>query len=180
MTWIPGVSDDGGDGDAVFGLQPDATRKLTEYLGVAESLAGGPLLDLIRLRIAQEIGYVPALEAADPDLLAALDDWEKVDRFGSPERAVLAYVEQFMVAPIDVSEDQRAALANGVGANASAFVDAMYINEAYLRFLTFFAIENEPTAVVEARAGAASGSLQASGNESVDGSYLSVTVEEQG
>jgi alkylhydroperoxidase family enzyme len=170
MTWLPVDTNDRSDGEAVFGLVPDAASTLFDFMATADALVDAELMGLCRARIAQLLRYEPALAEVDRDLLAALEAWDVSERFGERERALLDYLEQFMIAPIEVTAAQREELSRHLGAGFTTFVNALYLQEAYLRFLAFFDIRTEPAALR-----AAASPIE---GEAVDG-YLRRSVEQQ-
>lgn len=147
MTWLPIDSKYGDrDGDALVGFQSEATDRMFEFLAIADSVVDPELLNLCRTRAAQALDCRPVLKRCDPGLLADLENWESAPRFSAKERALLEYYEQFMIAPLYVTPEQRETLRSELGYDPSTLAYALYINEAYLRFLTFFGVENEPSA----------------------------------
>jgi alkylhydroperoxidase family enzyme len=97
------------------------------------------LLELCRLRIAQLLGCEPEQEARTPEALAAgLDEatvadlraWPTSSRFGSRERACLAFCEQFVIDVAGLSDDLARAVSDELGPAAFVdFVNALLIVE---------------------------------------------------
>lgn len=145
MTWLsvntqaPDGTTHTNDLDALLALNSDAGKTLMDFLAVAEQVNDAALLDLCRLHMAQLLNCRAVLDTADEASLARLINWHKSPDVSEAECAVLDFTELFIVAPGHISSAQRANLAAALGVGEpSTFVYGLYINEAMLRFLTFF------------------------------------------
>jgi alkylhydroperoxidase family enzyme len=146
MTWLP-LSQTSADSDLdnVLAHQPRAGRSLKNFLSVAEGVNDSALLHLCRLRLAQLMNCRAQLAGVEPGLLQALESWKQSKRFTALEKAALDYAEQFMVGANNISASQRDNLARELGVGEpSTFVYGLYINEGFLRLLTFFDIDPYP------------------------------------
>lgn len=144
MTWLPTAAAPT-DLQAVLNLQPETGAVLRDFLAVADEVNPTPLLDLCKLRMAQVLKCRARLHGADSAVLRELQNWSQSSKFTDAERATLDYLDQFMIAANQVTAAQRSALANALNvAEPSNFVYALYINEAFTRFLSFFDIDPEP------------------------------------
>lgn len=143
MTWLAvNTQPSSTDLDALLALNPEAGKTLKDFLAIAAQVNDQALLELCRLRMAQLFNCRAALARADQALLARLDNWHKSTDFSDAERAALDFTELFIVAAKNINPVQRANLAKALGvAEPSTFVYGLYINEAMLRFLAFFAVE---------------------------------------
>ena len=139
MTWLNVPTSGENDLDTLLALQAAAGKSLTDFLAIAEQVNDAAMLNLCRVHIARLLSCDAVLAKADPTLVAQLDNWHKSDVFSEAEKAALDFTEQFMIGARNVTPAQRQALASGLGVREpSTFVYGLYINEAFLRFLTFF------------------------------------------
>ncbi len=126
---------------------------LGESTGVASALADNHaaawaaveprLLELARLRIAQLLGHDGELARRTPgatgpvlddDTVAALSSWPSSDRFDGRDRAVLAFVEQYVLDVATVTDEQVATLVEHLGApGVSDFVHGVLVVEQRMR-----------------------------------------------
>jgi alkylhydroperoxidase family enzyme len=118
---------------------PDIAARLDDLHRAAWLVVDPVLLELCRLRIAQLLGCEAEQDARTPPALAAgLDEatiadlraWPTSSRFGSRERACLAFCEQFVIDVASLSDDLAGALADELGPEAFVdFVNAVLIVE---------------------------------------------------
>lgn len=101
------------------------------------------LLELSRLRIGQLLGLDPRTRPVHPRAVAdgidsaALDDlarWPTSPHFGTRERAVLAFAEQWFLDPNGVTDADCAAMRTALGEpGCAAFTMGLALSEALLR-----------------------------------------------
>ncbi len=113
MTWHPELAPDspGATGfDRVFGLRPDLYGPFREFYAVfwRDRLVDPVVLELCRLRVGQLLGceselavrYAPeGVAPVTEEQVGALSQWPTSDRFDAPQRAALAFAEQFVIDP---------------------------------------------------------------------------------
>jgi len=146
MTWLTFDSNtESNDLAALLALNNEAGLTLQDFLAIAEQVNDHELLGLCRLRMAQLMHCQCELADADATQLERLNDWHRCDKFTSKQKAALDFTEQFIVGAKNISPAQRKNLADALQVSeASTFVYGLYINEAMIRFLTFFGIETQP------------------------------------
>ncbi|MFM7536906.1 MAG: carboxymuconolactone decarboxylase family protein [Acidimicrobiales bacterium] len=126
---------------------------LDEATGVASALADNHaaawaaaeprLLELARLRIAQLLGHPDELAGRtvgaagpvlDEDAVTALASWPSSGLFDGRDRAVLAFVEQYVLDVATVTDEQVASLVEHLGApGVSDFVHGVLVVEQRMR-----------------------------------------------
>ncbi len=126
---------------------------LDEASGVASALADNHaaalaaveprLLEIARLRIAQLLGHLDELSCRTPgpagpvleeDTVTALSSWPSSDRFDDRDRAVLAFVEQYVLDVATVTDEQIATLVEHLGASGvSDLVHGVLVVEQRMR-----------------------------------------------
>ncbi|HEV2258576.1 MAG TPA: carboxymuconolactone decarboxylase family protein, partial [Streptosporangiaceae bacterium] len=122
---------------ALWQLRPEACGLLTA-LNEQVWRSGDPvLLELVRVRVAQLIGNPAAVRdrcalagTGVEAKLAALPDYPSSPLFSSAERDVVSLAEQFVIDVGGTTEDMRAELTGGFGADgARELVTAIYVVE---------------------------------------------------
>ena len=125
--------------DAVLAGTPDVARQLAAADVAAWKAVDPVLLELCRLRVAMLLGCeaelqvrTPAATAAglDEATIAELSRWPTSDRFGSRERACLAFCEQFVIDVANLDDALAAAVAAELGADGLVdFTNALLVVE---------------------------------------------------
>lgn len=121
MTWLAITGDRMTEHDAVFGLLPEAARRLEELLEAAWGAAERRLLDIGARTISGVLG-------------CSWPDSDKSGELSGSESLVCAYAEQFAVDPNGVLgglDGELAARLSHVG--AFDFVTALNVLDGYLR-----------------------------------------------
>jgi alkylhydroperoxidase family enzyme len=157
MSWIDASLAEGADGadfDRVLGLRPELHEDFTRFHDLLWKSVDPLLLELCRVRIAELLGCVsemrrrtPAAVAAglDERKLAALPGWPNHAGFRVPERACLAFAEQFLLDPHGVTDEQAADVIAHLGApGLIAFVEALAIFEGFTRFRMILDVDVPP------------------------------------
>jgi alkylhydroperoxidase family enzyme len=162
MTWLP----DGAPGttplDRTFGLRPDAYARFRElYGGLWDPKVIDPrVLELCRLRIGTILGcdaerairFRDAADAGVTELdVAELPRWPTSESFTEGERACIAFAEQYVIDPHELSDAHFDALHEHVDEAAlSTLTLAVAMFDALTRFRLALDIEPigpEPTRV---------------------------------
>jgi alkylhydroperoxidase family enzyme len=125
--------------DAVLSDRPGVAAHLAELERAAWSAVDPVLLELCRLRIAMLLGCPDEMEARtdvaiaaglDEAVLADLASWPTSARFGSRERACLAFCEQFVIDVAGSSDELALAVADHLGPQGLAeFTAALLVME---------------------------------------------------
>jgi alkylhydroperoxidase family enzyme len=110
------------------------------------------LLELSRLRIGQLLGLDPRTRPLHPRATSAglnastIDDlarWPTSTHFGTRERAVLAFTEQWFLDPNGVTDDDCAAMRSALGEpGCAAFTMGLALSEALLRLELALGVAN--------------------------------------
>jgi alkylhydroperoxidase family enzyme len=153
MTWLaetaPGVT----PLDRAFGLRPDAYARFRDlYGGLWDPAVIDPrLLELCRLRIATILGCdseraVRFSDAQDAGVteadVAALPDWPSSARFSPTERAAIAYAEQYVMDPHELTDEHFATLHEHLDEPALATLSlAVAMFDALARFRLALGVE---------------------------------------
>jgi alkylhydroperoxidase family enzyme len=162
MTWLAETAPGATPLDRTFGLRSDAYARFRElYGGLWDPAVIDPrILELSRLRIATILGcdgeravrFSDALDAGvTEDDVAALPAWPSSARFSPAERAAIAYAEQYVFDPHELTDDHFAALHEHLDEPAIATLSlAVAMFDALARFRLALGVEPvgpEPTAV---------------------------------
>jgi alkylhydroperoxidase family enzyme len=127
-------------------LRPDLRDPYRDFIGVfwARCLVDPVVLELCRLRVAQLLGCArelaartrPAVDGGLTDeQVARLSEWPSARCFTEPQRAALAYAEQFVLDPHGVDDAMRAALHEHLGrAEVVALTEALALFDGFTRF----------------------------------------------
>src|SRR5436309_3242783 len=119
MTWLPGLPEGDTDWDRLAMLNRDAVDALADVVTAAFEDTDPVLLELARLRIATMLGNTGELArtnltARDAGLtegkVTNLASWPTSPLFTDPERACLAFTEQFVIDANGVTDAQVADL----------------------------------------------------------------------
>lgn len=90
---------------ALTSLAPDTVAALSEVERVAGTTVDAATLELVRRQVALCLGLpAPAGDALRPEQVAALADWRDGACFDPRERALLAFVEQFVFSVSSVDD----------------------------------------------------------------------------
>jgi alkylhydroperoxidase family enzyme len=162
MTWLAETAPGATPLDRTFGLRPDAYARFRElYGGLWDPAVIDPrLLELCRLRIATILGcggeravrFEDATRAGvTEDDLVALPAWPSSLAFSPAERAAIAYAEQYVMDPHELTDDHFAALHEHLDEPALATLSlAVAMFDALARFRLALGVEpigTEPTPV---------------------------------
>jgi alkylhydroperoxidase family enzyme len=122
---------------------PAVAAGLAEAHSAAWEVVDPVLLELCRLRLAQLFGdtaefaqRTPAAVVAglDESTILELSRWPRSPRFGTRERACLAFCEQFFVDVANVTAEETEAISAELGVQGLAdFVSALLVIEQRLR-----------------------------------------------
>lgn len=125
--------------DAVLADRPDVRAELDHAWTQAWAVVDPVVLELCRLRVAMLLGCDAELAARTPgasdaglreDTIAVLGDWPRSDRFGAPERACLAFTEQFVIDVAGMDDSTVATVHEHLGEQGLAdFVSALLVVE---------------------------------------------------
>lgn len=147
MTWLPIETSAASERDAVLGRHPDVYALHRRYLDVCSEVVDPDLLTLARARMAQLLHCREELARHDSDRLGRLDNWYSSDSYGGSsfsdlERAVLAFVEQFILDPSLITDEMAAGLEHELGTSGVVnFTTAVASYEASLRLSTLLDLE---------------------------------------
>jgi alkylhydroperoxidase family enzyme len=162
VTWLPDVAAGDTPLDRVFGLRPDAYDRFRElYGGLWDPAVIDPrVLELCRLRIGTILGSDAerAVRFADGRAagvteteVAALPHWPSTPAFRDAERAAVAFAEQYVMDPHELTDDHFAALHAHFDESAIATLClAVAMFDALTRFRLALGVEPigpEPTPV---------------------------------
>jgi alkylhydroperoxidase family enzyme len=163
MTWLPETAPGATTPlDRCFGLRPVAYERFRElYGGLWDPAVVDPrVLELCRLRIATVLGcpgerairYDDATAAGVTETdVAALPRWPGAPEFNGVERAAIAFAEQYVMDPHELTDDHFAALHEHLDEPAIATLSlAVAMFDALTRFRVALGVEPvgpEPTAV---------------------------------
>jgi alkylhydroperoxidase family enzyme len=170
MTWLPEQA--GGDTalDRVFGLRPDLYDRFRAFYAVfwTHQLVDPVVLELCRLRVAQLLGceseqrvrYRPARDAGlTEEQVTQLPAWPQGAAFTDPQRAALAFAEQFVLDPHGIDDEQRDAVIDHLGVpGLVALCQALAVFEGFSRFRTILGVAG-PAGVTVVPAPAPTGPL---------------------
>ena len=165
MTWLPEAATGDTPLDRVFGLRPDLYELFRAFYAVfwTDRLLDPILLELCRLRVAQllacaseqRVRYAPARDAGlTEEEVARLADWPRHPSFTDPQRAALAFTEQFVLDPHGIDDAQRDAVIDHLGLpGLVALCEALALFDGFCRFRTILGVE--PPGSVQVVAGPA-------------------------
>jgi len=153
-TWLDGLAAGATDWDRFAATWPVPFDALARSLIAAWDVTDPVLLELCRVRMATLLGF-PAEEARrttraraaglDEETIAELPRWPTSTRFGAPERACLAFAEQFVVDANGVTDELVADLTAHLGAEGCyAFVQALSLVETFQRACLTLGIATVP------------------------------------
>jgi alkylhydroperoxidase family enzyme len=162
MTWLPETAPGATPLDRTFGLRSDAYARFKElYGGLWDPTVIDPrILELCRLRIATILGstaerairFRDATDAGvtEPDV-SELSRWPTSESFTDCERACIAFAEQYVMDPHELTDAHFDALHAHLDAPAlSTLTLAVAMFDALTRFRLALGVEPigpEPTAV---------------------------------
>jgi alkylhydroperoxidase family enzyme len=160
MTWLAETAPGATPLDRTFGLRPDAYARFRElYGGLWDPAVIDPrILELCRLRIGTILGCDAeravrfddaAAAGITEDDVAALPRWPSSSAFSPAERAAIAYAEQYVMDPHELTDDHFATLHEHLDEPALATLSlAVAMFDALARFRLALGIEPvgpEPT-----------------------------------
>jgi alkylhydroperoxidase family enzyme len=162
MTWLAETAPGATPLDRTFGLRPEAYARFRElYGGLWDPAVIDPrILELCRLRIATILGCdgeravrfedATAAGVTEADV-AALPAWPSSPSFSPAERAAIAYAEQYVMDPKELTDDHFATLHEHLDEPALAALSlAVAMFDALARFRLALGVEpigTEPTRV---------------------------------
>jgi alkylhydroperoxidase family enzyme len=162
MTWLAETASGATPLDRTFGLRPDAYARFRElYGGLWDPAVLDPrILELCRLRIATILGADgeraarfsdAAAAGVTEDDVAALPSWPSSSAFSACERAAIAYAEQYVMDPHELTDAHFTALHEHLDEPALATLSlAVAMFDALARFRLALGVEPigpEPTGV---------------------------------
>lgn len=162
MTWLAETAPGATALDRTFGLRPDAYARFRELYGGLwdPAVIDSRILELCRLRIATILGcdgeravrFGDAVEAGVTEAdVAALPTWPSSPAFSAIERACIAYAEQYVMDPHELTDGHFATLHDHLDEPALATLSlAVAMFDALARFRLALGVEPvgpEPTAV---------------------------------
>jgi alkylhydroperoxidase family enzyme len=163
MTWLPETAPGATTPlDRCFGLRPVAYERFRELYGGLwdPAVIDLRLLELCRLRIATIVGcdgeravrFSDAVDAGVTEAdVAALPAWPSSPRFSPAERAAIAYAEQYVMDPHELTDEHFATLHEHLDEPALATLSlAVAMFDALARFRLALGVDSvgpEPTAV---------------------------------
>jgi alkylhydroperoxidase family enzyme len=162
MTWLAETAPGATPLDRTFGLRPDAYARFRELYGGLwdPAVIDLRLLELCRLRIATIVGcdgeravrFSDAVDAGVTEAdVAALPAWPSSPRFSPAERAAIAYAEQYVMDPHELTDEHFATLHQHLDEPALATLSlAVAMFDALARFRLALGVEPigpEPTPV---------------------------------
>lgn len=150
MTWLPDEAEGATGFDRAFGLRPDLYGPFREFYAVfwRDELVDLVVLELCRLRVAQLLGceselavrYAPngilPLDAlVSEEIVTELAQWPTSERFDAPQRAALAFAEQFVIDPKGIRGPVRDELrAHFALPEVVALTEALALFDGFTRF----------------------------------------------
>jgi alkylhydroperoxidase family enzyme len=118
---------------AVLAAQPDVAAHLLEAHRQAWAAVDPRLLELARLRVAMLLGNEAELATHTPDVglddatVAELGHWPTSPLFDTTDRAVLDFVEQWVIDVASVTDAQAAAVSDALGPEGLATFAAAFL-----------------------------------------------------
>ena len=161
-SWLPDQAPGPTPFEQVFGLRPDLLEPFRDFYTLfwTRELLDPVVLELCRLRVAQLLGneselrvrYRAALDAGlTEEQVASLPAWPHHPAFTEPQRAALAFAEQFVIDPHGIGHDLRDQVADHVGvAGLVALCEALALFEGFCRFRTVLGVPAPPTVTIVA------------------------------
>jgi alkylhydroperoxidase family enzyme len=123
------------DADPRRVIAPEVAEGIDRLEASIWDVADPHLVELARRRIALLLGNTRELDSPPPQApalpqrqVAELASWPTSDAFDARERGALSFAEQFVIDVDGISDDDRAALAEAIGADAvGGYVQALYV-----------------------------------------------------
>jgi alkylhydroperoxidase family enzyme len=153
VSWITSETRSSTDRQVIGALQPQAFTALEEVVVAAWSMTDTDLLDLCVGRMSELLGYRD--RPARSETTAKLKQWNLGALTSELDGSALAYTEQFVVAPGNVTDADNSELQRHVGpAGLFNFVHALNILEGYLRLSVLLELRSQLLAAPPVRSAA--------------------------